>query len=68
MLDEVEFRELVTKMGFFSKEEEITGLLFQVDPYKHRMITFSDLVRFLSATQAPVAGEEKAVSIMEKFI
>ncbi len=53
MLDEEEFRELVSSMSVLKDEAELEQLLHQIDPYNNQKMTYSEVVALLSTHLVP---------------
>jgi len=48
IINENQFRELMTRMNIIKSEEEIYFLLGQIDPYNNNKISFSEIIQTLS--------------------
>jgi len=53
IINEDEFRELLSKMLVIEREEEVQYLLQLVDPYNNQKMTFSEVVHLLSSHMVP---------------
>lgn len=53
ILDESQFKILISKMGIIHQEEEVDFLLAQIDPYNNNKMTFSEVVQLLSSHMVP---------------
>jgi len=49
ILNEEEFKQLISVMNFCSEELTVDMLLRSVDPYNNKKITFSDCISLLSS-------------------
>jgi hypothetical protein len=63
IINEVEFRELVTYMDLGFTEDDIDRLLQVVDPYDNQQITFSEAVALFSTELIPVEN----VAVLKKL-
>lgn len=52
VLNEQEFRELISAMQVTSDEEDIEKLLQIIDPYNNMSVTFSECIMLLSSVRA----------------
>ena len=44
ILNESQFKMLISKMGIIHQQEEVEFLLAQIDPYNNNKMTFSEVV------------------------
>ena len=56
VVNELQFRVLVAKMGIIQNEDEVNYLLSQVDPYNNNKMTYSEVVQLLSSHMVPSDG------------
>ena len=58
-------------MGLVRQDEEVDYLLSQIDPYKNKKMTYSEIVQLLSSHMVPSnsnpTGPADAIPILEKF-
>ena len=53
MVNEEEFRELLTRLQVLQRQEEIEFLLQSIDPYNNQRMTYSEVVHLLSSHMVP---------------
>ena len=71
ILNESQFKMLISKMGIIHQVEEVDFLLAQIDPYNNNKMTFSEVVQLLSSHMVPSddpnMGPNQSIPILEKF-
>lgn len=71
IINEQQFKVLISKMGIIHQQEEVEFLLAQIDPYNNNKMTFSEVVQLLSshmvASEDPQMGPNQSIPILEKF-
>ena len=75
VVNELQFRVLIAKMGIIQNDDEVNYLLSQVDPYNNNKMTYSEVVQLLSSHMVPSDGivgidgveTNQSIPILEKF-
>lgn len=69
VINENEFRELVMSMDMGLDEDDIVRLLQIVDPFDHKILTFSTAVDLFTAERVPLDSTtpENLVAILQKL-
>lgn len=70
VINESEFRELVSSMEVINDEEEVNYLLQMIDPFNNQQMTFSELVHLFSSHLVPVdeRDPQRSIPLLEKFV
>lgn len=67
-ISELEFSDLVRKMGICDSDGEINYFLQIVDPYNNQQIIFSEIVHLFSAHMVPLdETSDRQIPMLEKF-
>lgn len=70
VINEEEFRDLISSMEVIQNEEEVNYLLQVIDPYNNQQMTFSELVHLFSSHMVPAddSAPDQSIPLLEKFV